>query len=511
MNNVCELIEEQFRLNPDKLSIVAPNQGSKSYKSYTFKELETRINKLANKLTELGVLPGEKVLIFIKPNLDFCAITFALFKLGAICVFIDPGMPKKMFLKCLTDLKPDVMIGLPQVHFLSWFFPNVFKSIKLFITTAPFGFIRSKSLYKNLSDQSSRFDVYSPLKDDLAAILFTSGGTGPAKGVEYTHDIFISQTKMLQKEFNLTKDETDIPGFPLFSFFTLAMGMTSVIPEINFAKPAKCDPKILYKNITDHQASFLAGSPAIWERLADYCLESKLTLPSVKFVTMFGAPVRNSLHQKFEKILPHGTTYTPYGATECLPVSNISGMKILKNFKTQTDLGAGICVGKPMDQVQVKIHNPDNHGIGEILVHSPNMTKKYYQNSTETEASKVLIDGVLWHKMGDVGYLKEDNLWFCGRTKHIVTVGDLKIYPVKIEGILNAYLNGKRSAVVQEGAHAAVFIEGTKDIELEEIIRENLDFFTYKNIYFKDQFPVDIRHNIKIDRIKLSQELMENK
>lgn len=509
MENVVELIEEQFRAVPNKLAIVAPLDNSKTYKSYTFNELEKRINQFANKFSALGVKPQDKVLIFIKPNIDFCAITFALFKLGAVSVFIDPGMPKKMFFKCIRELKPDVLVGLPLVHLFSWFLPSVFKSIRVFITNSSFGGIRAKSLLTEIDKYPATFEIYSPKESDLAAILFTSGGTGPAKGVEYTHDIFINQTRMLKKEFDLTIKDTDIPGFSLFSFFTLAMGMTSVIPDMNFAKPAKCDPALLYKNIADYKATFLAGSPAIWERLADYCLAHNLTLPSVKYVTMFGAPVKNSLHEKFMRILPGGTTYTPYGATECLPVSNISGIDVLTNHKFATESGAGICVGKPLSGVKVMILDPDENGIGEILVNSPNVTKKYYQNPKETEASKKLIHGELWHKMGDVGYLKDELLWFCGRSKHIVTVNGKRIYPVQVEGMINALLENTRSAVIQDGDKASLVIEGEAHEPTRELARAKLSRDIFTSVYFSANFPVDIRHNIKIDRIKLAQSISE--
>lgn len=511
MRNVCELIEKQFKAHPDKLSIVAPINNSNEYKSYTFSELEIRINKFVNKFKTLGIKPQDKVLVFIKPNIDFCAITFALFKLGAISIFIDPGMPKKMFFKSIRKLRPDVLIGLPVVHIFSWFLPTVFKSVRVYITNSSFSGFRAKSLYSAINEMPAESDIYTPSTEDLAAILFTSGGTGPAKGVEYTHDIFINQTLMLQNEFNLTSADTDIPGFPLFSFFTLAMGMTSVIPDMDFAKPASCNPELLYKNITDAKASFLAGSPAIWERLADYCIENKLVLPSVKFVTMFGAPVKNSLHEKFQHILPRGTTYTPYGATECLPVTNISGQAILEKYKKDTDNGAGICVGAPLAGVQVQIINQDENGIGEIIVSSPNVTKKYYQNESETKESKLNLNGVLWHKMGDVGYLKDDLLWFCGRTKHIVKVGDKNIYPVCVEGIVNKVLKNKRSAVIQDGHHVSVVIEDSVDESTRAKVISHLDHFDFKKVYFYPKFPVDIRHNIKIDRIKLTQLISEFK
>ena len=189
----------------------------------------------------------------------------------------------------------------------------------------------------------------------MAAILFTSGGTGRPKGVVYTHKIYTEQTRLLQELFNLTDSEIDLPCFPLFSLFTLCMGMTSCIPDMNPSQPAKADPQQLIQNIMDNKVTFMAGSPAIWEALGKYCEKNKITLPSVKYLVMFGAPVRNKLHKRFSKILPNGTTYTPYGATESLPVANISGKIILEQTAALTEQGKGTCVGVPVPGVEVSI------------------------------------------------------------------------------------------------------------------------------------------------------------
>lgn len=511
--NVCDLLDKAILDFPNKVSITAPINSSSSYRSYTFSELGARVNRIANRFLELGVKPQDKVLIFLKPDIDFCAITFALFKIGAISVFIDPGMPKKMFLKCLRDLEPDVLVGIPRVHLLTWIFPRTFRSIRLFIKNTSGFELRAKSLFRSLDRVGNGVESYRPTSNDLAAILFTSGGTGPAKGVEYTHDIFINQTLMLKNEFSLNENDIDIPGFPLFSFFTLAMGMKSAIPDMDFAKPRECSPELLYKNIIDHNATFLAGSPAIWVRLADYCVDNGLTLPTVKYVTLFGAPVKKSLHEKFEKILPNGTTYTPYGATECLPVSNISGKEILRDFSHATSEGLGICVGKPLNGVQVEIINTDEAGIGEITVTSKNVTKRYYRNDLATGNSKIYKGDTVWHNMGDVGYIRDGQLWFCGRQKHVVKYKNKNFYPTQVEGIVNSVDGVQNSALVSLNDGPAIVLEGVEQKELREkvndVIKSNKKLDGIKGVFFIERFPVDIRHNIKIDRLKLADIVME--
>ncbi len=536
INNVSDLLAEQARRRPKNTSICFSKKkvfGGFSYPSFDFKTADERVNKFSHSLISLGVKPQDKVLFFVKPNLDFSLITFALFRIGAVPVFIDPGMNREYFFKCIEEVSPRVLIGIPKAMALAKIFRSKFKSVELLITTSKIG-IFGTSIYKSFKTYNESFSSYKPKENDLAAILYTSGGTGKPKGVEYGHDIFISQTKKLKEEFSLTSEDIDIPGFPLFSFFTLAMGMKSVIPHMDFSNPSQCDPKSIVKNIKDVQASFVAGSPAIWERVANYCLANAVKLDSVKYLVMFGAPVSVSLHKKLKEVLPRGTSYTPYGATECLPVSNISGEFILSKTAHLTLKGAGVCVGKPLKDVKVKIikaHDEiisdlkncevlDTNEVGEIIVKSSNVTKAYYNEKEATSAAKIYEGDNVWHRMGDVGYLDDNGLlWFCGRKKHVVVGIKQNYYPTKIESIFNQHPKILRSALVQNPNNnkPALVIERTdkgKNIEpmllmdLKNMAQTNPNTIDIHEFYASDNFPLDIRHNIKIDRKKLQDQVL---
>lgn len=536
IENIGQLITEQALNQPKKTSIKRAKRtwsGGHKYPSYNFETLEKRINQFANKLVELGVKPQDKVLFFVKPELDFSAITYALFRLGAIIIFIDPGMKREYFFNAIKEVKPNVLIGMPRVHYMRHFFRDVFQSVNLFITTSKLSGLYAKSLYRRLKKQSKSYEIYRPRPCELAAILYTSGGTGAPKGVEYTHEIFIHQTQMLKNEFDLNPMDIDIPCFPLFSFFTLAMGMTSVIPDMDASRPIKVRPERLYKNIIDTKATFLAGSPAIWKILADYCLENELTMDSVKYLVMFGAPVRIDLHKKLKKILPNGTSYTPYGATECLPVSNISGQELIKSHEDQILNGAGTCIGKPLAGVKVKIIQRTEGAIknlslakelgpgeiGEIIISSPHVTQKYHLNKIATKEAKIYEAQQVWHRMGDVGYLDEvGKLWFCGRSNHVVSVKGESFYPNQIETIFNTHSQVARSALIKvhKSNQAAVVIE-RKDkrkkidamflMDLKNLAQSHEKTKKIHKFYGHSHFPLDIRHNIKIDRTRIEQEI----
>lgn len=517
--NVSDQITEVALKFPYKRSVVFGKVHSNKpvkYEHYTFIQLEKRINQFANYFIEAGINRGDRVLVFVKPSLDFSAIVFALFKMGAVAVLIDPGMGVKKLMGAITDVKPRFLIGIPLVHYLRKIYKKEFSSIKKFLSLGRVLDFSSHNILKDISLMNYDFASVEVSHDDLAAILFTSGGTGKPKGVLYQHRIFVEQTKMLQKAYSLTSDDVDMPGFPLFGLFTLSMGMTSVIPDLNPSKPKTAKARKLVQMINEQGVTFAAGSPAIWQNVADFCLKEHLTLPSIKYLVMFGAPIDFKLHEKFSKVLTHGDTYTPYGATECLPVTNIKGKEILDHFKDLTKSGLGVCVGKPVSDVEIKILN--ENGVGDVIVHSKTMTSGYFEDEVKTKESKVELDGKTWHKMGDVGHLdSEGNLWFCGRRAHVVNFEEHEYFPICVEAIFNQHPDVKRSALVDLQSGPGIVIErwDAKDnLSKKDYVKFTSEIFALADkhphtrkistLLLHKNFPVDVRHNIKIDRKKLS-------
>lgn len=536
--NIASLLTKNAQLFPDKDAVIAPDKTfwrRSKYQSLSFKELETRSNDMAKGLLKKGVIKGDKVLVFVKPGLDFPAITFSLFKIGAVPVFIDPGMGRVNLLKAISSTRPKVLLAVPIVFLIKLFFRKAFSSITISISTLGFNRLAKQGAQSSIIIEDNIKEI------ELAAILFTSGGTGIPKGVEYTHKIFSSQTKVLQELFSLTPEDRDMPGFPLFALFTIAMGMTSCIPDMNPSKPGNSDPKKLYQNIIDQSPTFVAGSPAIWEKLADYCILHRLQLPSIKYLVMFGAPISLSLHERFESILTSGTTYTPYGATESLPVSCISGHEILNNFSESYKTGKGVCIGKAVPMMDIRViklgkeNQEINHideteqceqdEMGEIIVSAQTVTRKYFNMPDKTKLSKIKDkNDKFWHRIGDTGYFDKDmNLWFTGRCSYTVITKNSVLSSIQCEAIFNQHPSIKRSALIkktvasqQEYFEPQIVLElldgsiPTGDLkkeitqELNNLGQRFAHTQTINKFYFIKSMPVDIRHNIKIDRNALS-------
>lgn len=541
--NIAKKLPERAKEFPNRIAVAAPLKGRPTngkkftYQSLTFADLEKKSNAYAHELIKMGFKSGDTVLMFVRPSVEFSALTFAVFRAGLIPIFIDPGMGRKNLLEAVNHIKPVGLIAEPEVHILRLLFRSSFKSVRHFVTTGRFRWGKMQSILKWDVENNYNTLMADVSPSDTAAILFTSGGTGIPKGVRYTHQIFNAQVEKLQEMFQLNEEEVDLPGFPLFSLFTITMGMKSAIPAMNPSKPSQCNPGWLVQNINDHKATFVAGSPAIWERVANYCIENSIKLPSVKYMVMFGAPVSLLLHEKFQKILTKGDTYTPYGATECLPVSNTSGSFVLNTAREKMLAGKGTCVGIPAPGTIVKIapitDSPlssendfdwlDKNTLGEICVFSETVTPEYVGMPQKTQEAKITSnEGALWHRMGDLGYIDENGLlWFCGRKSHRIHFEGQVFPSVPQETLFLGHPLIKKCAFVgpqvKNQIAPSLVIEPNKKLskeekeklqtEVMEMAKRIIPETPLQKVYFYAPFPVDVRHNIKIDRLKIKESI----
>jgi acyl-CoA synthetase (AMP-forming)/AMP-acid ligase II len=537
-HNVAYFLSEQAARHPEAAAVRAPigreHDGAIRYVERTFSQLDEEAAATSHYLTAKGVGRGTRVLLMVKPGLDLIRIVFALFRMGAVPIVIDPGMGLKRFLRCVRHSQPEALLGIPAAIWVSRLFRPSFRGVSRKVSVGS-GFEKQITQFAEQGD----FPVVDSAEDELAAVLFTSGSTGPAKGVCYAHGMFVAQVEAIRAQYGIAPEEVDLPMLPVFALFNPALGMCTVVPEMNPSRPATVDPEKIVRAIQQNSVTNSFGSPALWTKIARYCEAHGVTLPSVRRILMAGAPVPPALMEQMEAIIPNGVIHTPYGATEALPVSSIASAEVLSETAVRTAQGDGTCVGRPLPGVEVRIIEPVDGpietidqitelpvgAIGEIIVRGPSVTRGY-DKRPDADADSKIADGVRhWHRMGDLGWIGDaGRLWFCGRkVEHVRTV-DGPLYTDCCEAIFNAHPKVFRSALIDVGggrpaiviepevgsyplgqAAEATFIEGLREIAQQHAMTRAINAF-----YFEKSFPVDVRHNAKIHRLSLAKKFAQH-
>jgi acyl-CoA synthetase (AMP-forming)/AMP-acid ligase II len=539
ISNIAAHLPAMARQQPEAVALHLPQRssGTLSYRQVSFAELEAASDRRANALQQYGIGRGMRTALMVPPGFEFFALTFALFKLGAVPVLIDPGLGVKNLKACLAEAQPEAFIGIPKAHVARLLFGWGQGSLKRLVTVGRryWGGASLESLLAAVPS-GTPFAMAATTAEETAAILFTSGSTSIPKGAVYSHGNFCAQVELLKEVYGIRPGEIDLPTFPLFALFAPALGMSAVIPEMDFTRPGSVDAEKLCTAINRFQITTMFGSPALIRRVADYGVAHKVKLPSLKRAISAGAPVPAAVLERFATLLsPQAQIFTPYGATEALPVCSIGSREILSETGARTALGEGVCIGRPVPGVEVAIvpisdeplhfwnesYRCGNDTIGEIVVRGPQVTRRYYNRPASTDLAKILdpVSGTFWHRMGDLGYRDEaGRIWFCGRKSHRVMTRSGELYTIPCEGIFNAHPQVLRTALVGVGPAGAqtpvLCVELKAKARREEQARLRAELlelgsrheFTrpIRSILFHPAFPVDIRHNAKIFREKLA-------
>lgn len=536
--NFAFYCREQAKAIPHNRAVVYPTgrdrRGKMSYAHLTFARLDHDSDCYARGLVRSGITRGVKTVLMVKPSPEFFSLTLALFKVGAVPVVVDPGMGMRRMLRCIRETEPEAFIGITLAHVVRVFCRGYFKGVTKWLTVGRRLFWGGPVLRDAYIEGTEPFPIAETKSGDMAAIVFTTGSTGPAKGAVYHHGIFTSQLALLRDNYNYTDGAVDLPTFPMFALFDAALGVTAVIPDMDPTRPAEVRPLNIIEPIIEQGVTIMFASPALLDTVARYGVREGVKLPSLKQVISAGAPVSPAVIERFSAMLGDPSKiHTPYGATEALPITEINGKEILSETRMQTEQGLGTCVGKALHGLEIKIIKITDDAIprltrevlakqgeiGEIIVRGGNVSREYYRRSEANAASKIRDGNSFWHRMGDVGWMDaHSRVWFCGRKKHRVRTAAGTLYTLPVEAIFNTHPDVFRSALV--GVGKGEVQEPVICIELEpesrgknkEKIREELleigsKFSHTKDIsiiLFHKKFPTDIRHNAKIFREKLA-------
>ena len=536
-------------------------EGQPAYAHCTYAELDGESDRIARGLTVLGVGRGVHTAMMVKPGRAFFELTFGLFKAGAVPVMIDPGIGLRHLKTCLAEARPEAFIGIPAAHAARRLLGWGRESVRTLVHVGGPSWLRgllgggvSLEQVKAAGDAAgadahgSGAFVAATGGDDVAAILFTSGSTGVPKGVVYAHRHFVEQVEMIRDAYGIEPGEVDLPTFPLFALFDPALGMTTVIPRMDFTRPARVDPRHIVALVRRFGVTNMFGSPAVLNTVGRYGGPggpgAGETLPTLRRVISAGAPVPGPVMERFLTMLgPDARVHTPYGATENLPVATIASDVLLGEAWAKTNEGAGVCVGLPVPPNDVRVIAITDDAIdrwelavevatgevGEIVVLGPTTTEAYFGRDASTKLAKIPDERApgaapgrprLRHRMGDVGYFDaQGRLWFCGRKAHRVRTPEGTLFTICCEAVFNTHPSVFRTALVGLGAPGAqrplICVErepGLKAPKWATLVSELralgarhahtagiVDFLEHRG------FPVDIRHNAKINRELLAR------
>lgn len=558
--NVADALSTAAAAAPDRLALV---EAWGPQRSVTLGELDRDATLLARGLIDLGVEPQLRMALLVKPSIEFVTLVFALLRSGATMVLVDSGLGRQNIVRCLASTEPEGFVGGLTVQtlreLLRYKFPkaqrNVFVGHRRWWNPYSWNLKFVGHSLAELQYYGDRFDHELPhtTADDPAAIVFTSGSTGPPKGVVYRHETFATQLSEIQRMYGLEAGGVDLACFPLFGLFNVAMGITTVLPEMDFSRPASAEPQRLLAAAKQLKVTQSFASPAVWDKLSRYCEETGESIPTLKKVFSCGAPVgAEVIERTLTHVAPGAELHTPYGATESLPVSTIEAHEILNETAEKTRHGAGVCVGRKVDSIEWRIikitddpiatidqtEELPQGEIGELIVRGPQVSKTYLTPSPQRKSRGVfseqgepttpvagynqlakIADGeTTWHRMGDVGYLDEQHrFWYCGRKSQRVVTSEGTLYTECVEQVVNAGCDVFRSALVGVGrgdlSEPAVVFEDFHPWEgdsqawaqVGQAIKTLGLTSRINHVLRHKSLPVDIRHNAKINREQLAQ------
>ena len=530
LENITVYLSRNSEKYPDKPAMLHPRLLS-------FEELNREVDYYAAGLKASGIHRGTHTILLVSAGPEFFILCFALFRIGAVPVMIDPGMGTRAMARALAGSDARAFIGVPKAHLLRYLYPKDFRRIRIWIHTGG-GWLPGSKPSAGLRMKEYAPEPYCRMShDEVAAVFFTSGSTGPPKGVIYEAGMLEAMVKVLEKHFMYGPEDIDLCTFPLLGLFVTCLGSSLVIADMDPLKPASLDPEKLISNLNDHKCTQMFGSPMILNRLVRYSRNTPVKLEYLRRAISAGAPVPLETQKEFIKLTGgKADVHTPYGATEALPATDIRASELLGQSGEEAGYARGICVGYPLPGVEARIITitdepvdtwsedlvPPPDTVGEIVVKGPHITREYKNNDEANRLAKITgSSGDIWHRLGDVGRIDgKGRLWFYGRKKHMVRTQRRVLFTIPTEAVFNSHPGVMRSALVgivlpaEEYCEPVICIQPEPGIrraaygklrkELLGIAGSNELTEDIKHILFHRDFPVDPRHNAKIFREKLA-------
>lgn len=424
----------------------------------TYGQLLEDVNRLAAGLAARGVGPGDRVLLLVPMSVELYESVLAVMKLGAVCLFIDPGDGLGNLDRIAAAMSPKAFVGVPRAHLLR-LASRALRSIPLQIAARPMRWPRALA-WTELLEPARELPTAAVRGDDPAMISFTSGSSGTPKGVCRTHGDLRAMFAMLSNHEAKRLQGVDFCAFPAFPLDDLSAGRTSVLPCFPPGRPSPDHAAALATQLREFPPVLVTTPPWVLRLLADHCRSTGERFPSVRHVFTGGGVVPLALVRELASVFATAEFHALYGSTEAEPVSLIEAGELLADTAALTEDGAGICVGWPAPGVEVTIVEPSEEpadalhpveGIGEIAVSGAHVNREYYRDEALTRRHKIrdAATGRCWHRMGDLGYRDaKGRLWLVGRYSSRVVTAGRTLYPDQVEPIFDVYTGIAKTVLI---------------------------------------------------------------
>jgi olefin beta-lactone synthetase len=511
--NIAELFQMKAAEHPGGEAIIAFRKHGVSAESMS--GLERASALYAENLQSAGLQSGDAVLVFYPMSVELYVALLAIFRLGLVAMFIDPSAGQDHIERCCALHPPQALIASPKAHLLRFASPALRRIPHKFVIGFP---VPGAKVLTSKHRASPAQKIMAVADDFPALITFTSGSTGEPKATLRTHGFLQAQHRVLEKSLTLMPGEIDLTTLPIFVIANLASGVQSVLPSADLRFPGAIDPAPVVRQISLMKPVSTAASPAFLERIADYCLRHKLQLDSFQKIFTGGAPVFPRLLDKLRHIAPQAKIVAVYGSTEAEPIAKLTLDEITADDRARMQHGRGLLAGRPVPEIQLRILRArwgtplapltsaefdaaclSVNEPGEIVVAGAHVLPGYLHGRGDDE-TKFRVDGQVWHRTGDAGYLDASGrLWLLGRCAAKITDARGTLYPFAVECAASHHPNVRRAALVQHQERRMLTVELLTPQQPVEDLRNALAWAELDEIRVLKTIPVDKRHNAKVD------------
>jgi acyl-CoA synthetase (AMP-forming)/AMP-acid ligase II len=511
--------------------------GKMAYSHLTFRQLNQRSNELARGLQQAGVIRGTRAAVQMLPGIEWFSITYALLKIGAVPILLQPSLGMRKMAQCVKTVEPEILITEPRYQVIQLFNSNNYQSVHLQINTEKRWFSKGLSITDLQKSEPATFQPAEMRPNDTGLIVFsTSCECDTPRPTVYTHGMLNAIIELLKSVMAVTLDSTLITTFPQFMVLAPAMGIRQIIPESHSLKASKLDPRSLIESIWDFGVTHILMSSTRLMMLTEFLKDEAIFLPSIQRIVSWGEPYPALELQRLHTFINEKTQIFPlYGMTEAPVISTLGSYKIVSETQVKTERGFGLCEGKVVDGIEMRIIEVSDRpvdnwsddllvkdgGIGELVVKGDAVSRQYFNNSKNDALHKIPDGKFMWHRTGDIGWLDtRGNFWFCGRKQDRVTISEEEtLYTIPCEAVFMQHERVYRCIIVGVGPAPyqtpVLIIElapGDSGKYISTLTHELLDLAkayphtgNINHILFRKSFPVHSLFHQKINRKQLTK------